>query len=63
MTCKLFVAFTDGSIIEEELPNHELADTQTMCEETSKELYVAIELEDNRESIVFTYRKEITRAY
>lgn len=63
MTCTVFVAFTDGTCIEEEIPNHELDDIQTVAEETSKELYVAIDIEDQTKTIVYKYRRKTTYAY
>lgn len=63
MTCKLFVAFEGGIEVEEERPNHELGDIQTACECATKELYVAIELTDQSDSLIFTYRRKTTYAY
>lgn len=63
MTGTLFVAYTDGTEAEEEIPNHELADTQIICEQTEKEFYVAIELEDNHQQIIYRYKRKTTYVY
>lgn len=63
MTCRLFLAFTDGSEIEEEYPNHEIDNLQELVVNATKELFVAIELEDHKETIIYLYKKETTYVY
>ncbi len=59
----LRVAFIDGSIFEDEFPNHEIETIELMIEGTPKSLLSRVEVEDNRQTIIYSYKKETDYAY
>jgi len=63
MTCKVCVAFVDGSYIEEEIPNHEVADYHVIALDADKELYVGIEIENSSNQVIYSYRRKTIYAY
>lgn len=60
---RLLVAFVDGSIIEEELPNHEAEEIEIMVRETEDDLLVRVEVEDARGNLTYQYKRKTTYAY
>ena len=60
---KLCVAFIDGSFVEHEFPNHEIESVELMIEGTPKDLLCRVELEDNKETIIYSYKRKTDYAY
>ena len=59
----LRVAFIDGSCIEKTFPNHEIESIELMIEGTPKALLCRVEVEDHRQTIIYSYAKETDYAY
>ena len=59
----LRVALVDGSFIDEEFPDHEIESVEIMVQGAPQELLVRVEIEDRKETLVYTYTKEPTYAY
>ena len=60
---RLLVVFIDGTIIDEEFPNHELELVEEMAESTPKELLCRVEIEDNTETLLYQYKRKTTYVY
>ena len=60
---RLCVAFVDGTVVDEEYPNHEIESLELMIEGTPKELLCRVELEDNNEKLIYTYKRKTDYAY
>ena len=60
---RLCVALVDGSFIDEEFPNHEVESIELMIEGTPKELLCRVEIENNKETLVYQYKKDTDYAY
>ena len=60
---KLRVAFIDGTFIEEEYLNEEINEVELMIEGTPKTLLCRVEIEDNRKTTIYSYKKETDYAY
>ena len=60
---RLCVVFIDGSVIDEEYPDHEIEDIELMVRETPTELLIRVELEDRKETIIYQYKREAIYGY
>jgi len=60
---RLCVAFIDGSFVDEEFPNHEVGEIELMIEGTPKDLLCRVEIEDNKATIIYQYKKDTDYAY
>lgn len=60
---RLVVALVDGTVVDEEFPNHQIEEIEIAIKETNTDLLVRAEIEDNQQRIVYTFTKEITRVY
>ena len=60
---KLCVAFIDGSVVEYDFPNHEIEEVELMIEGTPKDLLSRVDLEDNKETIIYSYKRKTDYAY
>lgn len=59
----LRVAFIDGTFVDETFPNHEIERIELMIEGTPKTLLCRVEVEDNKQTIIYSYAKETDYAY
>lgn len=60
---KIRVAFIDGSFAEEEYPDHEIEEVELMIEGTPKDLLCRVEVEDRKDSLIYTYTRKQTYVY
>ncbi len=60
---KLCVQFIDGSVVEHDYPNHEVEEVELMIEGTPRDLLTRVELEDNKETIIYSYKRKTDYAY
>ncbi len=60
---RLRVVFVDGTFIDEEFLNGEVEEVELMIEGTPKELLCRVELEDNKETLIYTYKRKTDYAY
>ena len=60
---RLCVAFVDGTFIDEEFPDHEIQDIELMIDGTPTELLCRVEIEDRKETIVYSHKKEPIYGY
>ena len=63
MPCKLYVAFVDGSVTEEEYLNYEIDHIHAIAEQSPKQYIVRVEIEDQNENIIYYYRRKQTSVY
>ena len=59
----LYVAFIDGTFVEETFPNQTIEIVEEMIEETPKELLVRVEIENNRETLTYQYKRKSDYVY
>ena len=59
----LYVAFIDGTFVEETFPNHTIEIVEEMIEATPKELLVRVEIENNRETLTYQYKRKSDYVY
>ena len=60
---RLCVAFVDGTIIDEEYPDHEIEVIEEMIEGTPRELLVRVEIEDRKRIITCVYKRKPDYVY
>ena len=60
---RLCVAFIDGSVVEHQFPNHEVENIELMIEGTPKDLLCRVDLEDNNEKIIYSFKRKTDYAY
>ncbi len=59
----LYVAFIDGTFVEEILPNHTIEIVEEMIEATPKELLVRVEIENSKQTITYQYKRKSDYVY
>jgi hypothetical protein len=59
----LYVAFIDGTTFDGEYPNHELDTIEAMIAGTPRDLLCCVEIEDNKETIIYSYKRKTTYVY
>lgn len=60
---KLRVAFIDGTVVEKEYFDFEIETVELMIEGTPRDLLCRVELEDNKETLIYKYSRTQTYAY
>ena len=60
---QLRIAFADGSFVCEEFPDHEVETVELMIEGTPKALLCRVEVEDRKETLIYSYSRETVYAY
>ncbi len=60
---RLHVAFVDGSAVDEDFPNHEIDEVEKMAKDLTEEFIVQVEIEDNKHTIIYTYKRKTTYVY
>ena len=60
---RLCVALVDGTVIDEEFPDHEIEEIEIMVEESQTELICRIEIEDRNQQLIYQYKRKTTYAY
>ena len=60
---RLCAALVDGSFIDQEFPNHEIESIELMIEGTPKELLCRVEIENSKETLIYTYQRKTSYAY
>ena len=60
---RLRVAFIDGTFVDKEYLDHEVETVELMIEGTPRELLCRVELEDNKETLIYTYSRKPTYVY
>ena len=57
MTIHVLVAFEDGTVFEHDFPNHELDDVLVMVKETEESLICRVEVENQKQNILYQYKR------
>lgn len=60
---RLCVALIDGSIVDEEFPNHEIESIEMMVQQSEDDLILRVDIEDSNGKIIYQYKRKITYAY
>ena len=60
---KLRVLFTDGSFIEKEYLESEIEELDLMIEGTPHDLLRRVEVEDNKETLIYSYKRKAEHVY
>ncbi len=60
---RVFVAFVDGNFTEKEYPDYELEEILLMIELTPKDLISRVEIEDSKETIIYSYKRKTDYVY
>lgn len=60
---KLRVLFTDGTLIEEEYLESEIDELELMIEGTPRDLLRRVEIEDKKETLIYSYKRKAEHAY
>ena len=59
----LYVAFIDGTFVEEIFPNHAIETVEEMIEATPKELLVRVEIENSKQTLTYQYKRKSDYVY
>ena len=60
---RLRVAFIDGTFVDKEYLDHEIETVELMIEGTPRDLLCRVELEDNKETLIYKYSRTQTYVY
>ena len=60
---RIYVAFIDGTFTEDDYPDHELDDIKEMIERTPKDLISRVEIEDRKQTIIYSYKRKLDCGY
>ena len=63
MTVRLLAVLEDGTELDEEIPNYKLGDLEVQVQETEESLFVRIEIEDSKGTLIYQYKRKVTYAY
>lgn len=63
MCIHVLVALVDGTVIDEEFPNHEVEEVETMVKETEDDLVVRVEIEDQQGRTIYIYKRKTHYVY